>query len=164
MPRLGQAIPVALQLWDGSDEKFVTARVRDAEGVELPGSPFALSHVEAGFYSLEAPPTMPATAFVSVFFQVWNDEGHLIPSSAHETAEATFELTPEATAGGALLPPDITATISDEALRLEAVVREAEEIAAIATLDPAQVAGEVTGELVLVAKIEGVETQLEGGA
>jgi len=160
MPRLGQAIPVALQLWDGNDEKFVTARVRDAEGVELPGSPFALSHVEAGFYSLEAPPTMPATAFVSVFYQVWNDEGHLIPSSAHETAEATFELgaIPQA------LRPDISATISDEVLRLEAVVREAEEIAAVASLDPVAVQGEVTGELVLVAKIEQVDTQLEGGA
>lgn len=161
MPRLGQAIPVALQLFDASDEKFVTAHVRDADGVELPGSPFALSHVASGFYSLEIPPLMPDTRFVSVFYQVWNDEGHLIPSSAHEVAEATFELV---SLGVALAPPDITATISDEALKLDAVVREAEAIAALATLDPVAVEGEVTGELVLVAKIEQVETQLEGGA
>ena len=49
-------------------------------------------------------------------------------------------------------------------LRLEAVVREAEEIAAVAALDPVAVQGEVTGELVLVAKVEQVDSQLEGGA
>ena len=166
MPLANQAIPVAIQLWDGSEDKFVRAIIRGPDGEQIDDSPVYPEHIDGGFYTIQEPAAMPpGVEFVTVFYQVFDDEGYLIPSSSHEVASETFELqaTPQATTQQAL-PPDISATISDEVLRLEAVVREAEEIAAVAALDPVAVQGEVTGELVLVAKVEQVDTELEGGA
>ena len=39
MPLPNQAIPVAIQLWDGSEDKFVRAIIRGPDGEQIDDSP-----------------------------------------------------------------------------------------------------------------------------
>lgn len=75
MTRVGDQIPLQLQLFDGATGKFPRAVVKDASGAAISGSPFDLAHVANGHYSnLSA--VMPSTPFVTIQYLVYSDAGH----------------------------------------------------------------------------------------
>ena len=74
MPLPNQAIPVAIQLWDGSEDKFVRAIIRGPDGEQIDDSPVYPEHVDGGFYTIPEPAVMPpGVGFVTVFYQVFDD-------------------------------------------------------------------------------------------
>jgi len=74
MIRVGDQIPIWLQLFDGVTTKFPRAVVRNAAGTAISGSPFDLTHVADGLYSNSAA-VMPSTPFVSIQYLVFNEVG-----------------------------------------------------------------------------------------
>lgn len=75
MIRVGDQIPLQLQLFDGATGKFPQAVVKDATGTAISGSPFDLAHVANGHYS-NLTAVMPSTAFVTIQYLVYSDAGH----------------------------------------------------------------------------------------
>lgn len=51
----GQPIPFWFRLWDGRSDRFVVAHLTDTAGVEQPGSPYLLTHVQRGIYVANGP-------------------------------------------------------------------------------------------------------------
>ena len=92
MPKLGDAIPLSYQLFDGATNKFVRAILRDASGTALPASPVTLSHVSDGIYE-DISVLMPNTTYVSATFQVFDDAAFTIPSDIQSDGTELYELT-----------------------------------------------------------------------
>lgn len=90
MIKVGQPIPISLQLFDGATDKFVRAVVRNSSGSAISGSPFALTHVAGGQYS-NLSVLMPDTKFVTVQYKVYTDSGFTTASATHADALETFE-------------------------------------------------------------------------
>lgn len=101
MIRVGDQIPIQVQLFDGATGKFPRAVVRDAAGATISGSPFSLTHVATGQYS-NAAAVMPSTAFVTVQIAVYNDAGFTTLSSDHEITLDEFDLDESSLAATAL--------------------------------------------------------------
>lgn len=89
MPKVGQKIPIALQLFDGATGKFVRAWARRPDGTQLSGSPFSLSHVAAGLYEYDSA-TMPDAEWLTVQYRVFDDSGFSTQSADHSDALDTF--------------------------------------------------------------------------
>ncbi len=75
MPRLGDDIPMKLQLDGEETNKYVRATVRDQGGTQISGSPFNLAHVAAGLYQ-KTDVAMPNTKSVTVEHRVYSDSGY----------------------------------------------------------------------------------------
>lgn len=100
MPILGDAIPVAIQLYDGDASLFVKATIRDATGTII-GSILNVPAVGSnGQYQTEGP-AMPDTPFVTVEYQVFQDAGFTQPATTYSNSLDTWELFPE---GGSPTP------------------------------------------------------------
>ena len=91
MIKLGEILPLALQLFDGDTAKYPRARLFKADGTELSGSPVALTHVANGLYKNSAL-TMPNENVVLVQYRVFNDSGFTIESGLHSAAVEEFFL------------------------------------------------------------------------
>lgn len=101
----GDLIPLRAQLAAADTGKFVRARLRNPAGVEISGSPVALTHVSAGLYINNAI-AMPAH-YVSAQIQVYTDAGFtaldpLYPYPGEELF--TLELEGGGGGGGGLTP------------------------------------------------------------
>ncbi len=101
MIRVGDQIPIQVQLFDGATGKFPRAVVRDAAGATISGSPFSLTHVALGQYSNTAA-VMPSTAYVTVQIAVYNDAGFTALSADHEITLDQFDLDESSLASTAL--------------------------------------------------------------
>lgn len=77
---IGRPLPLRLQLDGGETDKFPRARVYDQDNVQVPGSPFALSHVSNGFYSSDAYVVQAADRHLFAEFSVYDDAGFVVPS------------------------------------------------------------------------------------
>lgn len=109
MLKVGDVIPLSLQLDDGTTDKFVRAVVRDASGSPITGSPFSCAHVAGGQYeSLTA--LMPNTAFVTVQFKVYTDSGFTTLSTSNGDAQDIFELNDDRVRG----EDELIGTVEDE--------------------------------------------------
>lgn len=82
MPRVGEDIPLTLQLEDRNTGKYVRASVYNPSGAHIAGSPINLSHFGQGMYTAELP--MPFVEFVRVAYEVYDDSGYSTPSKAYE--------------------------------------------------------------------------------
>lgn len=91
MPKIGTALQLNLQLFDGATNKFVRAYLRDADGVVLAASPVALTHKGEGLYSNDAV-TMPNTRQVTAVYRVFDDAGFTTASTSHADALDIFDL------------------------------------------------------------------------
>lgn len=87
--RVGQKIPLALQLFDGATDRHVRAWVRKPDGTQLSGSPYTLSHVASGLYENDNA-TMPDSDWVTAQYRVFDDSGFTSPSEDHADALDTF--------------------------------------------------------------------------
>lgn len=123
MPRVNQPIPLSLQLFDKATNKYITATVRLPSGAELDGSPVNLPHVSRGFYSSQEL-RMPAQD-VSVFYEVFDDAAHTIPSADHSEAFEKILLTSDGGGSGGGGGDDIVAEVYDADISLVATVEEA---------------------------------------
>jgi len=103
MPNLGNPIPVACQLYDGSIYKFVQAHLRDASGADLPGSPVAVPHAAGGLY-INNTFLMPPVAHVFVTFRVFDDALFTKVSRRHTDAIDIVELTENSGGFATLIP------------------------------------------------------------
>jgi len=101
MIRIGDQIPIQIQLFDGATGKFPRAVVQDAASATISGSPFSLTHVALGQYS-NAAAVMPSTAFVTVQIAVYNDAGFTTLSADHEITLDQFDLDESSLAATAL--------------------------------------------------------------
>lgn len=124
MPRINQTAPINLQLWDRAQNKYVTATVRLPSGQEIGGSPVPLEHIDGGFYSTQAV-RMPQADFLTVFYEVFDDQGHTIPSAEHSEAFETITLTESGGGGGSGLQDDLIAEVFDADVELVGVVEDA---------------------------------------
>ena len=114
MPRVGENIPLNLQLWDRAENKFVLATVRRPDGSELASSPVHLSHVSGGFYASQALKMPAGVEFVIAFYQVFDDENLTRLSSVHAEAVETFVATKPVVAEGGTAITAIVEAVSPE--------------------------------------------------
>lgn len=80
MPAPGDTLDLRLQLSDGQTGKFPLAHVFDASGVEIAGSPVALTHVARGLY-INGSLIMPSTDQVFVQYISYDDSLHIVQSA-----------------------------------------------------------------------------------
>lgn len=97
--RLGDPIPVYLQLHTGDTVKFVRAHLRDASGTPLGGSPASLPHVANGMY-VNLSFSMPNTPFVTITYEVFDDAGFTVPSSFDGDGEDSYVFDASDVGGG----------------------------------------------------------------
>ena len=74
MPGIGDLLPIIIRLTSEDTSKIVRSTVRDQDGIEIPGSPFTLTHVGLGLYQINTV-GMPDTAFVTVSHDIFNGPG-----------------------------------------------------------------------------------------
>jgi hypothetical protein len=108
--KLGQRIPIAMQLFDSATNKYVRATISKADGSALSGSPFNVPHEANGLYKLNTQ-DMPNTPFITVQYKVFDDAGFTTPSADHADGLDVFSLA-ESLAEQA----QISGVVSDEAL------------------------------------------------
>jgi len=101
MIRVGDQIPIWLQLFDGVTTKFPRAVVRNAAGTAISGSPFDLTHVADGLYS-NSSAVMPSTPFVTVQYLVFNEVGRTTMDNNYSDEIEIKELDTSAPASTAL--------------------------------------------------------------
>lgn len=72
----GGLLPLNLVLEDGAEDKFPQAHVFDQNDVEVPGSPFNLTHVALGYYTnYDYTITITNERLVAIY-KVWEDNAH----------------------------------------------------------------------------------------
>ena len=91
MPKIGDIVPLSVQLFDGDETKFVKGVVRDSSETEVSGSPFALTHVSDGRYE-NSSLVMPSTAFLGATYIIFNDALFTSVSPDHSIATDVFPL------------------------------------------------------------------------
>lgn len=89
--KIGQRIPISIQLFDGATDKFVKASIIKADGSAISGSPFNVPHVSGGLYSLNTQ-SMPNTEYISVQYKIYNDDEFTVPSEDHSDTLDVFSL------------------------------------------------------------------------
>lgn len=127
MPHTNRQIPISLQLWDKDTSKHVRATVRLPSGAIVGGAPVTLTHVSQGYYQ-NSSVIFPLTAdFVTVFYEVFDDLAHTVPSLEHSEAFDVFEnlmIEGGGTVYGSL--DDLVAVIDEVEVPLVAVVENAQ--------------------------------------
>lgn len=78
----GDPIRLNLQLFDGDENKFIKAYLRDNLGAQLAGSPVTLTHTDNGLYEDDSI-LMPNNPEVTAVYEVYNDSGFLFRSRKH---------------------------------------------------------------------------------
>lgn len=91
MAKLGETIPLSVQLHDGAIDKYCRAIVRDSDGTALAGSPVTLTHISNGKYE-DNTLVMPNKRYVSVTYEVYEDALFTTLSDEHTHAVDLFEL------------------------------------------------------------------------
>ena len=89
--RVGDKLPVALQLPDGAPNKFVRAWTYGSNG-ELVSGPTPLNHIAAGLYVTNTL-TMPNSEFVAIQYRVYEDAAYTTLSSDYGDAVDTVSRT-----------------------------------------------------------------------
>ena len=90
--RVGDSVPLSLQLFDSDETKFVRAIVRDQTGAAVAGSPQSMPHQTDGRYE-NFDLLMPAnTSVLLVSYQVFNDSGFTTKSPDHSDTADDFGL------------------------------------------------------------------------
>ena len=84
--KVGEPIPLAALLTTRETTKFVRAIVRDADGVEIAGSPFNVPHLANGFYFYDLV-LMPNTPSITVEYDAFEDAGFTSPSFIDPSGE-----------------------------------------------------------------------------
>lgn len=88
--KVGDGIPLRLQLSDEDSGAFPQAVLRDPTGSELPGSPVDLGHEGDGLYTNNAV-SFPDEEFIIAQYKVYQNGGHTIRHECHpDTIEETF--------------------------------------------------------------------------
>lgn len=113
MPNVGDSIVLSLQLFDGATNKYPRARVFDADGSEISGSPVALTHVAGGLYR-NAALTMPDSAQVEAQYKVYDDAGFTTPSTTHSDALDVIYKTDVAPDSLVISDDDLVGVVSSE--------------------------------------------------
>ena len=84
--KLGDPLPLFLQLGDAETNLFPRAEVRDATGAAVVGSPFALTHVASGMYkNTSYTPTVAGNYFA--VYTVYTDAGFTTLSTYPRVSE-----------------------------------------------------------------------------
>lgn len=89
--KIGDPIPLGLQLFDLDATKFVRARIFLADATEHPDSPVSMPHIADGFYEDDSVP-MPNSLWVHCTYQVYNDAAFTQLSDIHQAAAETIFL------------------------------------------------------------------------
>ena len=155
--KVGNQIPLVVQISDEDTGVFPRAIVRDAAGVPIAGSPVALSHVALGLYK-NTSLVMPATDRVFAQYQIFQDAGFTIRHPIHaDTLLDVFERDTISEALDALnkangLKGDITGFVDDIVSGLSGVVLDDDVLLGVSIDDDALVgsvqdAEELTGYL-----------------
>ena len=87
----GQKIPASLKLFDQASNKFVRAFLYDEDGVQLPGSPLNLAHVDNGLYENDNI-AMPNTSHVTAVYRVFDDAGFTVLSETYSDGVDLFKI------------------------------------------------------------------------
>ncbi len=87
--KLGEALRINLQDFDGKAGLFPQAILRDDTGSELSGSPVDLAHTADGLYQ-DKSIVMPNTPMVTAVMKTYTDAGHTVLSDDHEDAIQVF--------------------------------------------------------------------------
>lgn len=95
---IGDTIHLNLQLSNGNTGKYVRATVRNASGVEISGSPVALTHIGGGLYSNDSL-TMPNTDEVTAQYVVYDDAGFTTVNTNYSQVMDTFQKNPSGSGG-----------------------------------------------------------------
>lgn len=85
--KINDPIPATLQLFDNDETMHVRAIVRAADKTVL--GTVTLSHIADGLYA-NTDLVTPATSFVSIQYEVFEDAGFTVPSELHSTALDVF--------------------------------------------------------------------------
>lgn len=110
MPRVGEAIRINLQLFDGATGKYPRAFVYKPNGSQVTGSPVALAHVANGLYE-NAALVMPDEVEVRAVIKVYNDALFSTLSSTHSDALEVYQREDEGSVNGSA---DLIGTIQTE--------------------------------------------------
>jgi len=165
-------IPLSIQLFDGATNKYVKVILRDPDGVEITGSPVALSHIGEGHYTNDTI-VMPLLDYITATYKVFNDSGFTDPSITHSDSEELYKLAvPVAELievlnkinqilsegvvakglgydlEGAIEEPETTATVDENT-----VVAQVEESTALGTVDTLELQGIIEDELQAQAEL-----------
>ena len=89
--KVGDPIPLQLQLPDGDTDKFVQVHLHDSGGTPLGGSPVALPHDSEGSYEDLSTVLMPDTAEVVGTFEVYKDAGFTQKSAVYCDASELYQ-------------------------------------------------------------------------
>lgn len=109
--RLGNVVPLVLQLEDGATGLFPQVEVHDPAGAAVAGSPFDLTHEADGRYASNAL-VMTADAFLKATYIVYTDAPHTTESLDHLRSMDVFSLEDS-------LSPDGTANIAQGIFALD---------------------------------------------
>jgi len=86
---VGAKIPLAVQLFDGDEGKFVKATMRDDTDAEITGSPKTLTHVGEGLYTNNTV-DMPNVPYVNAIYEIFNNVGLSVESEEHSDAKSQY--------------------------------------------------------------------------
>lgn len=86
--RVGETVPVCLQIVDGVTNQYPQAIVRDDQGNLL--TTLDLSHEANGLYVPGSPYSMPDEIFIKVTYVVYSDAGHTTESTVYLRDTDTF--------------------------------------------------------------------------
>jgi len=89
MAEVGEKLPIALKLFDDFIGAKVRARIFDETGAEITGSPFTLSHLTTGLYTIGTV-LMPDRPFITVIYEVFIDAAFTIKDIRYLDATACF--------------------------------------------------------------------------
>lgn len=89
--KLGEKIPVTLQIADGSSSKFPVASILSPDRSVIYG-PFALTHSSGGEYKAASDYIMPEVEYVLVQYVVYTDAGHTIEDTTNGRVTENFSL------------------------------------------------------------------------
>ena len=121
---IGDKIYLKLQLSNGNTGKFVRAVVRDEDGVEISGSPVALTHVGGGLYKDQSL-TFPSTDEVTAQYAVYDDSGFTTLNSSYDQVTDVYQKNPTSGGGsGGSCAPDTVIEGEVDDNNIEGVVPE----------------------------------------
>jgi hypothetical protein len=95
----GEKIPLSVQLGGQRTDRYVRAKVVNAAGTALDGSPFTLTHDTLGWYRNHAV-DMPSTSSVSIRYEVYSDSDFTTPVDDENWTSETITLRVDSEGGG----------------------------------------------------------------
>lgn len=159
--KLGNKIPLTLQLSDDDPDAFPQVELRDEVGALLAASPVDLSHDEDGLY-IDLSVSMPDVQRVIAVYRVFENAAHTIIHPVHcDSIEETTERDFAEEAKTVRVDFTDVVVVAEPVGEVDIIV-EAEEILETVELEPGVEVEVEDAEVTEVVDSDNIEIQIEG--